>query len=94
MSDGTIVVFKNPDTGIQTAGKLKRTGTANTYILREVKAEDVVSSAQVSDVKEVTLNDLAVSNGWKKSAAIQKNPDRNVVLRAQKNKNPRGLRFS
>lgn len=80
MSDGTIVVFKNPDTGIQTAGKLKRTGTANTYILREVKAEDVVSSAQVSDVKEVTLNDLAVSNGWKKSAAIQKNPDRNVVF--------------
>lgn len=91
VSDGTIVVFKNPDTGIQTAGKLKRTGTANTYILREVKAEDVVSSAQVSDVKEVTLNDLAVSNGWKKSAAIQKNPDRNVVFASTKEQKSKGF---
>lgn len=52
ISDGTIVVFKNPDTGIQTAGKLKYEGTANTYTLQEVKVEDVISSAQVSDVKK------------------------------------------
>lgn len=80
ISDGTIVVFKNPDTGIQTAGKLKYEGTANTYTLQEVKVEDVISSAQVSDVKEVTLQDLAVSNGWKKSDAAKEETAKNAVF--------------
>lgn len=69
LSDDTIVVFNNGRTGIKVAGKVEKTNASNIYQLQEVKLEDVVASATISDIKDITLDNMAKYNDWKKQAA-------------------------
>ena len=69
LSDDTIVVFNNSRTGIKVAGKVKKTNASNIYQLQEVKLEDVVASATISDIKDVTLDNMAKYNDWTKQTA-------------------------
>lgn len=75
LQEGEVIVYKDNNTKIKTAGKIEEISADGTVLLSPVKLDEVVKSLAVSDITELTFQDIINYYDLENSESMSVLPD-------------------